>query len=68
MIQISTGSLPSVTVRRPSATSIRNLCDLHPHSATLSSSGTIPFEDEPEEMDIVTEKGLRHADITLEAR
>lgn len=56
-------------VHRHSTSSIRTLSDIPPLSAATSftsSSGSIPFMDE--DIDFVTEEGLRHADMKLEAR
>jgi hypothetical protein len=56
-------------VNRHSTSSIRTLSDIPPLSAATSftsSSGSIPFIDE--DIDFVTEEGLRHADMKLQAR
>jgi hypothetical protein len=56
-------------VKQLSASSIRTLSDIPPLSSAASyasSSSSIPFHDE--EVDVVTEEGLRHADMNLEAR
>jgi len=50
-------------VKRHSTSSIRTLSSV---TSFASSSGSIPFQDE--DMDFVTEEGLRHADMKLEAR
>lgn len=59
----------SGVVRQLSTSSLRSLSDiplLSSAASFTSSTGSIPFEDE--EVDVVTEEGLRHADMTLEAR
>lgn len=56
-------------VRRLSNSSIRTLSDIPRISSAASftsSAGSIPFEDG--DVDVVTEDGLRHANMNLEAR
>lgn len=56
-------------IRRLSINSVRSLNEIPLHSSAASftsSAGSIKFDDE--DVDVVTEDGLRHADITLEAR
>lgn len=56
-------------IRRLSIGSVRSLNDIPPLSSAASfasSAGSIAFDDE--EVDVVTEEGLKHSDSTLEAR
>lgn len=56
-------------VKRLSTSSVRTLNDIPPLSSAASftsSAGSILFEDG--DVDVVIEEGLRHADMSLEAR